>query len=91
MLSATHAGTATQLSVVAFQVKAGALQAQLVWPTRVLLVLYSSVAPHGRQAVSPATAKLCAGQVSQTALLVFAQALVMAAPAPQVAHAAQGE
>ena len=71
MLPASHAGTATQLSVVAFQVKAGALQTQLVWPTRVLLVLYSSVMPHGRQAVSPATAKLCAGHVSQTALLVF--------------------
>ena len=58
MLPATHAGTATQLSVVAFQVKAGALQAQLVWPRRVLLVLYASVAGHERQEEAPPAASL---------------------------------
>ena len=55
MLSSTHAGTASHASEVAFQAKAGSLQAQLVWPTSALLVLYSDVVPHARQLKSPAS------------------------------------
>ena len=55
VLPLTHAGTATQASAVAFHVKAGELQAQLVWPVSALLVLYSCVVGHWRQAVSPST------------------------------------
>jgi len=41
--------------------------------------------------VSPASAKVCAGHVRQTALLVLLQLLVVIAPAPQAAHAEQGK
>jgi len=67
------------------------LQLQLVRPVSALLVLYSGVVPHERQLVSPASAKVCAGHVRQTALLVLLQLLVVIAPAPQAAHAEQGK
>ena len=65
VLPLTHAGTATQASAVAFHVKAGELQAQLVWPVSALLVLYSCVVGHWRQAASPSTEKEPAPQGSQ--------------------------
>jgi len=55
-----------------------------------LLVLYSSVEPQSRQAVSPATEKVRAGQVEQTALFVTLQADTEMEPAAQVAQFAQG-
>ena len=55
MLPSTHAGTASHASEEAFHLKAGPLQAQLVWPTSALLVLYSDVVPHARQFTSPAS------------------------------------
>jgi len=54
VLPATQAGTATQASADALHVKAGALQAQLVSPVSVLLVLYSGVVGHVRHAEPPA-------------------------------------
>ncbi len=74
VLPLTHAGTATQASAVAFQVKAGVLQAQLVWPVSALLVLYSCVVGHWRQAVSPSTENWPAAQLLQTVLAVALQA-----------------
>ncbi len=76
VLPLTQGAFATHASAVAFQTKAGALQAQLVWPVAVtaLLVLYSSVEPQGRQAVSPATEKVCAAQAAQSVLLDGAHA-----------------
>ncbi len=91
VLPATHAGTATQASAVAFHAKAGVLQAQRAWPVSALLVLYSCDVPQGVQTESPALAKDCAGHVEQTALLELVQALVVAAPAPQTVQLEQGE
>ena len=54
MLPVTQAGTGSHASVVAFHLKAGAVHAQLVWPTSALLVLYPAVVGHARQAVAPA-------------------------------------
>jgi len=54
VLPATQGGTATQASNDALHVKAGALQAQLVCPVSVLLVLYSGVVGHVRHAAPPA-------------------------------------
>ena len=65
VLPLTHAGTATQASAVAFHVKAGELQAQLVWPVSALLVLYSCDVGHVRQAVSPSTEQEPAPRGSQ--------------------------
>jgi hypothetical protein len=62
---AAQGGTATQASNVAFQAKPR-LQAQLDWPEIVLLVLYSAVVPHVRQAVSPASANWYGWQAVQT-------------------------
>ena len=66
VLPATHAGTATQASAVAFHVKAGVLQAQLDWPVSELLALYSCVELHRRHAVSPRSEKLPAPQGAHT-------------------------
>ncbi len=73
VLPLTHAGTATQASAVAFHVKAGVLQAQLVWPVSALLA-YSCVVGHVRQAVSPSTENWPAAQLLQTVLAVVLQA-----------------
>ena len=91
MLSSTHAGTASHASEVAFQAKAGSLQAQLVWPTSALLVLYSDVVPHARQLTSPASENWPAPHAApQTELFVAEQVESMTAPAHE-AHEAQGE
>jgi hypothetical protein len=50
VLPATQAGTASHARLTLFHLKAGALQAQLVWPTSVLLVLYPAVESHAAQA-----------------------------------------
>ena len=64
------------------------LQAQLLWLTSALAVLYSCVVPHARQAVSPLSEKVCAPQPApQTALLVAVQAADVSVPA----HEAQAE
>jgi len=69
---AAQGGSATQASNVAFQAKPR-LQAHLDWPEIVLLVLYSGVVPHGRQAVSPASAYWLGRQAVQTMLDVALQ------------------
>jgi len=73
VLPATHAGTAAQRSVVAFQAKAGALQAQLDWPVSELVVSYSSVVPHGRHALSPSSANWPAVQFVHAVSAVLVQ------------------
>ena len=92
VLPATHAGTATQASAVAFHVKAGELQAQLVWPVSALLA-YSCVVGHWRQAASPSTEKEPAPQGAQTVLLVSVHAppLATAEPAAHTVQLAHGE
>ena len=70
VLPATQGGLATHVSVVLVHTKAGALQAQLVWPVSELPVLYSDVVGHARQLTSPVTEKVCAGHTWHTALLV---------------------
>ena len=84
---AVQGGSATQASDVAFQAKPR-LQAHLDWPEIVLLVLYSDVVPHGRQAVSPSTEKEPAPQGVHTVLLVAMHAppLATAEPAAHVVH-----
>jgi len=56
----------------------------------VLAVLYALEVPHGRQAASPASEKVCAGQLPQTVLAAALQAEVGAEPAEHARHAAQG-
>ncbi len=92
VLPLTHAGTATQASAVAFHVKAGELQAQLVWPVSALLA-YSCDVGHWRQAASPSTEKEPAPQGAQTVLLVAVHAppLATAEPAAQTVQLAHGE
>ena len=87
VLPLTHAGTATQASTVAFQAKAGMLQAQLDRPVSALLA-YSCVVGHVRQAVSPSTEKEPAPQGAHTVLLVAMHAppLATAEPAAHVEH-----
>lgn len=82
----THAGTGSHVSVEAFHLKAGSLQAQLVWPSSVLLVLYSRVVGHKRQAVSPSTENFCAAHALQTMLAVALQVEVPSQTEP-AAHA----
>ena len=88
VLPLTHAGTATQARSVAFQAKAGVLQAQLDWPVSALLVLYSCDVGHVRQAASPRTENLPAPQGVHTVSVaaVHAPPLATAEPAAQVAH-----
>ena len=76
VLPATHGALATQASAEAFHTKAGALQAQPVWPVSVLLTLYPSVVLQARQAASPASEKVCAGQAPQTVSLLDVHATV---------------
>ena len=67
------------------------MQAQLVWPTSALLVLYSDVVPHARQLTSPASENWPAPHAApQTELFVAEQVEIMTAPAHE-AHEAQGE
>ncbi len=87
-------GSATQASNVAFQAKPR-LQAHLDWPEIVLLVLYSGVVSHGRQAVSPASANWFGRQAVQMMLDVALQTeapshTVPAAQAAVPVQAAQG-
>ena len=91
---AVQGGSATQASDVAFQAKPR-LQAHLDWPEIVLLVLYSDVASHGRQAVSPASANWLGRQAVQMMLDVVLQTkapshTVPAAQAAVPVQAAQG-
>ena len=72
MLPATHADRASQANVVAFQPKPR-LQAQLAWPTSELLVLYSSVVGHERQAASPSTENWPAAHALHTTLAFATQ------------------
>ena len=85
VLPATHGGLATHESVVLFHTKAAELQAQLVWLTSELPVLYSDVVGHVRQLVSPASENWPAAQPApQTALLEGVQAEVVTVPAHEV-------
>ena len=55
VLPFTHAGTATQVSAVAFHAYAGVLQAQLVWFVSELAAYPVVVVGHVRQDTSPST------------------------------------
>jgi hypothetical protein len=70
---AVQGGSATQASNVAFQAKPR-LQAHLDWPEIMLLVLYSGVVPHGRQAVSPSKENKPATQGAHVAFEVAPKA-----------------
>jgi len=96
VLPATQDGTASQASEVAFHVKPGALQAQLVWPVRVLLVLYSSVTGHERHVVAPLVASITvenfpAGHAAQIVLASKPQAVLINSPAVHEEHVAHGD
>ena len=91
MLPFTQAGTGSHASVVAFHLKAGAVHAQLVWPTSALLVLYPAVAGHARQLVSPRIENWPAPQAAQTTSLVAVHAVESEEPAAQVEQGAHGE
>ena len=91
----TQGGTATQASAVAFHAYAGALQAQLDWPTSALLALYSSVFGHERQVESPSSENCPAAQLLHTMSAVALQVetpsqTVPAAQAVVLVQAAQG-
>jgi hypothetical protein len=64
---AAQGATATQESDVAFHAKP-VLHAHLGCPTSALDTLYSAVAGHARQLVSPSSEKVCAGHAPQTML-----------------------